>query len=778
VEVRRGTRRRPTGGGGGKRKYGDHRAHADDIAARAEEVIGEQLARPAQFGIDPKLILVVELNRSVATDDWRDADLLELDASAFGAVVAFASDPQLGAFLERLAKHRASSPTAKGHLFAANLFDAIDGVRRFGPQDRRSKRLDSELAALSTDSEIRLDIELWHPGDDADLADAWRADVEEATKKVDGTVLDRHVSHGRGVVLLRVSVPAKAVEALAEIDEIASIDVVPQAPEVLTGALDLSADDLPSVDPPGEDAPLVALIDSGVVGGHPLIGPALDEARAAIPDLADGADHHGHGTAVAGLLLHGAAEDWLTTGVLTRPFARLLSLRVLDDQNRFPQRVLWENAVADAVRAAAAAGAQVINLSIGDPTSPLTRRRATPVAATLDGLARELGVVIVVPTGNVSPADFTSNDDTGANAFIANSLDKPEAGLIDPAPSALSLTVGGLGQGWAAPKVGDVILGRDGEPACISRRGPGIARGLKPELVAPSGTIAWSPSLGFVERHDALGRILCAHGPTELFRRDIGTSFAAPLVARIASAVAAENPEVSAPLTRALVLQSAQPSELDPQRLPRGKPAEVTRSGMHCVGHGEARLREAIGSSADRVVLVADGQLPVDTVVIYEVPLPKSFFASGGVRRLTLSVAFSPITRYKRLDYLGSRLYPYLFHGADPDSIAAALIEASEKDLGGSLGTLDKSKLDLKPSATAASDSANIVARWRRTTKMDEARGDVAYLAIRSARRWAPEDTQDPFGVALAIEHDKHDVDLHAELSARIRVPVEITLRG
>lgn len=778
MEVRRGVRRRSSGGGGTKRRYSDHRAHADDIATRAKEVVAEQLARPVRFGIDPKLILVVELNRAVTTDDWRDADLLELDASAFGAVVAFASDPQLGAFLERLAKHRASSPTAKDHLFAANLFDAIDGVRRYGPQDRRSKRLDSELVALPKDSEIRLDIELWHPGDDADLADAWRAELEAAVKSIDGTVLDRHISHGRGVVLLRVSVPVKAVEALAELDEIASIDVVPQAPEVLTGALDLSVDDLPSLETPSEDAPLVALIDSGVVGGHPLVGPALYEARAAIPDLTDGADQHGHGTAVAGLLLHGAVEQWLTTGVLTRPFARLLSLRVLDDQNRFPQNVLWENALADAVRAAAAAGAQVINLSIGDPTSPLTRRRATPVAATLDGLARDLGVVIVVPTGNVSPADYSSDDSAGAKAFIANSLGKAEAGLIDPAPSALSLTVGGLGQGWAAPKVGDVILGRDEEPACISRRGPGIARGLKPELVAPSGTMAWSPSLGFVERHGALGRILCAHGPTELFRRDIGTSFAAPLVARIASAVIAENPQVSAPLTRALVMQSAQPIKLDPGRLPPGKPAEIKRNQMHCVGHGEARLSEAIGSSANRVVLVADGRLPVDTVVIYEVPLPKSFFVSGGVRRLTLSVAFSPITRYKRLDYLGSRLYPYLFHGANPDSIAAALIQASEKDLGGSLGALDKSKLDLQPSATASSDSANIVARWRRTTKMDEAKGDVAYLGIRSTRRWAPEDTQDPFGVALAIEHDKHDVDLHTELSARIRVPVEIRLRG
>lgn len=740
--------------------------------------MAEQLARPARFGIDPKLVLVIELNRSVPTDDWRDADLLELDASTFGAVVAFSSDPQLGAFLERLAKHRDSTPTAADHVFAANLFDAIDSVRRYGPQDRRSQRLDAELHDLAPDEELRIDVELWHPGDDADQADAWRADVERAIESVDGTVLDRHVSHGRGVVLLRASVPSRAVDGLAEIDEIASLDVVPQAPDVLTGALDLSVDDLPSLESPDDGAPLVALIDSGVVGGHPLIGPALYEAAAAIPDLDDGADAHGHGTAVAGVLLHGAAEDWLVTGVLPRPFARLLSLRVLDDQNHFPRDVLWENAVAEAIRRAADAGARVINLSIGDPTSPLTRRRATPVAATLDGLARELGVVIVVPTGNVPPADFTSNDDAGANRYLEESLSKPEAALIDPAPTALGLTVGGTGQGWAAPKVGDVILGREGEPSCISRRGPGVARGLKPELVAPSGTMAWSPTLGFVERHAALGRILCSHDPTALFRQDIGTSFAAPIVARVASAVLAENPQITGPLTRALVLQSARSIDVDEHRLPQGKPAAIARYRVHCLGHGEARLREAVGSSSDRVVLVAEGRIPVDTVVIYEVPLPDSFFSSGGIRRLTLSLCFSPLTRYKRLDYLGSRLYPYLFHGASPDAIAQALIQATEQDLGGRLGGINKAKLDLQPSAAASSDSANILARWRRATKMDVTKGHVAYLAIRSTRRWAPEDTQDSFGVALAVEHENRDVDLHAELSARIRVPVEITLRG
>jgi hypothetical protein len=291
--------------------------------------------------------------------------------------------------------------------------------------------------------------------------------------------------------------------------------------------------------------------------------------------------------------------------------------------------------------------------------------------------------------------------------------------------------------------------------------------------------MAWSPTLGFVTRPRQLGRILCSHDPTAVFRSDVGTSYAAPFVARIASAVLAENPSIErAALIRALVLQSAAPVKVSKHRLPDGTAGQLQRYALDLVGHGLPRLQEAIGSSRDRVVLVAEGLLPVDFVIMYEVPLPASFFASGGIRRITLSVCFDPLTRYKRLDYLGSRLYPYMFHGGDPDAIASALIDADEDALGGSLGDLEDFRLKLQPSATVSSESANILTRWKRSTLMSRDRGDTAYLAIKSTGRWAPDGTSDPFGIAVALEHEGVNVDLHAELTARIRIPVEVSLRA
>ncbi|MDA8067421.1 MAG: S8 family peptidase [Actinomycetota bacterium] len=680
----------------------------------------------------------------------------------------------MSAFMERLARYRSAKETKSGHLFGADLFDAIEEIRRYGRNDRLAPRLAEQLGSGSS-APIAVDIELWHPGDDVELARSWQEMVESSVAQLQGQILDRYVDHARGVVLLRARLGPAGVSALADIDEVATIDTVPQAPPALTSALETGIDDLPLVEPASDDSPLLTVIDSGINPSHPLLSGSVYEAITLLPQFADGADDHGHGTAVAGAATHGAAEDLLINGVIPRPFARILSIRVLDQYNNFPQNELFEHQLERAIRYAAQAGSRVINISIGDASSPLERRRATPAASVIDALARELDLVVVVPTGNIHPRDYVSNDQQGADEYAARLATSPLSVLIDPAPAALAITVGGIGQTAGIP-LGERILGVADAPSAITRRGPGVARAIKPELVAPSGTMAWNPTLGFVVRSQ-LKRILCSHDPTALFRRDIGTSFAAPAVSRVAAAVRAENPTVkSAALTRALVLQSAAPVRLSQTKLPPGQPAEVARHARNLVGHGSPRLDAAIGSSTGRVVLVAEGALPVDFVVLYSVPLPQSFFETGGTRRITLGVSFDPLTRYRRLDYMGSRIYPYLFHGATADAIAGALLQADDQALQGSLGGLRKFRLALDPSSTASSDSANIYGIWERKTRMDPARGDAAILALRSSRRWAPENTQDRIGVALAVEHEGRDVDLHAELTARVQLPVEVTL--
>jgi subtilisin family serine protease len=773
--------------------YPDNPAHADDLRSQIESESADRPAPP--LGIDPKAILVVSLRRPVSGEIWASVDVQELDGRSLEQTVAFSNRVDLAAFLERLSRYQAATPSEKGNLFGADLFDQINSVRFYGPGDRVTRRLKQVLDEAADDDLLNVDIEVWHPGDTtaADVADEWFGIVRNAVTALGGHQMDWYVNHDAGVMLMRARVSAKSVGALSRLDEVSSMDLKPSPPNSLTNIDELTVADLPEISGPSGDSPLFAIIDSGVSGAHPLIGPALYEAVTLLPDLEDGADQHGHGTAVAGVALHGVTEDWLQIGVLA-PFARLLSIRVLDSANAFPDEKLWVKAVVEAVEHAAERGCRVVNLSIGDRDGAITDRRATRLAALLDNLARERSLVIVVPTGNIE--DLTVYIAPSADAhreYVRASLTTEETSLIDPAPAALALTVGGLGSDGPLP-LGENPMGTSTNVSAVSRRGPGIARGLKPELTAPAGTKAWNDTTGYVDRRQ-LQPVLLSHLPDELFTRSHGTSFAAPAITRVATAVQAAYPNAGAPLIRALVLQGATIPAFDPDLLPDGTKGARTRARLATIGHGQPTVDRARFSQRDRVVLVAEGELEVDKVVIYEVPFPDIFFESGGTRTIDVAVAFDPLTRYRRKDYLGSRLYPYLFLGHTTEEVLGVLAEIDQDELEADdyevtdadpdtdvdedtekakSGLASLRRIEFTPSTGASSDSANILLCCRRHQKFDPSIDRVAHLAIRSSSQWAPDGTKDPFGVAVALGYSSADVDVYEEIRSRIEVEVPI----
>lgn len=139
----------------------------------------------------------------------------------------------------------------------------------------------------------------------------------------------------------------------------------------------------------------VAVIDSGVDGSHPdLVGQVLPGIDLVAPDGAAEPDPVGHGTTVAGLIA-GRNDD--KRGVVgLAPDARILPVRVLDEENRYDDAMI----VAKGVRWAVDNGARVINLSLGGSGD------SPALAAALDyAFARD--VVVVACTGNLATSSTT-----------------------------------------------------------------------------------------------------------------------------------------------------------------------------------------------------------------------------------------------------------------------------------------------------------------------------------------------------------------------------------
>lgn len=143
----------------------------------------------------------------------------------------------------------------------------------------------------------------------------------------------------------------------------------------------------------------VAVVDSGVDGDHPLVGPVDGFAAFAIDDGAPGGvrlddrphdDVVGHGTACAGIIRRIA------------PDVRLLSVRVLGE------RLSGRSAVfAAGLRWALASGADVISCSLST-----SRPESAAVFHEIADEAAHQGVVVVCAVNNVAgpsiPATFAS----------------------------------------------------------------------------------------------------------------------------------------------------------------------------------------------------------------------------------------------------------------------------------------------------------------------------------------------------------------------------------
>jgi type VII secretion-associated serine protease mycosin len=204
----------------------------------------------------------------------------------------------------------------------------------------------------------------------------------------------------------------------------------------------------------------VAVIDSGVDGSHPDLAGQVLHGTDLVRESGDGQfDPVGHGTTVAGLIA-GRNDD--SRGVVgLAPDAKILPVRVLDEENRYDDALI----VAKGVRWAVDNGAQVINMSLGGTSD------SPALAAALD-YAFARNVVVVACTGNLTSSTpinkvwyparergvvAVAGLDHDTDGLWTGSITGPETVLTAPATGLTGARPGGFwevqGTSFAAPLV-------------------------------------------------------------------------------------------------------------------------------------------------------------------------------------------------------------------------------------------------------------------------------------------------------------------------------------
>ena len=265
------------------------------------------------------------------------------------------------------------------------------------------------------------------------------------------------------------------------IEDVATVDV-PPVPDVTTAeALDLTLENAPPLNELADDAPLIGVIDSGL-NDHPFLANII-VGTIGVPANLGTADEWGHGTRVAGVAVFGDLRAQLAAGTLRAApdFAR---------KSRQPAgRVRRSAAVPSQMREALTTlnqrfGCRIFVIALADKKRVFDGGKVGTWTATLDELARELDIVIIVSSGNRSPRAGNRLEQaiTGYPSYLLEETNR----FYEPAGALNVITVGALahGDGLDVDQPKTSACGRSRslhEPSPFSRVGPGLAGATKPD---------------------------------------------------------------------------------------------------------------------------------------------------------------------------------------------------------------------------------------------------------------------------------------------------------
>jgi hypothetical protein len=616
-------------------------------------------------------------------------------------------------------------------------------------------------------------------------------------------VSDRYI--GEYLCIARVKVTDEILSLLLEEELVKEISRRPKPAFESPADYNVPLSKLPEVVAPPEQNCGVLVIDSGVSRGQPLIAPALGEAevfpdknRTIIAGEPDDGDEKtgGHGTGVAGIAIYGDLNRCIKEHSL-QPTAWLFSARVTDKNNEYDPDFLLENQLEQAIQYFTEnySNCKVINISLGDSRLPFADgQKQFRIAAKIDEIAFKLqhkNLVFVISAGN-SYYDAVSNE-----LFLRdypNYLLSQNARIIEPATSAIALTVGSISLGTGSLYYSDdaqrnAVAKLLGYPSPFTRSGFGVGGMIKPDLVDFGGDFVIDKERVIHNEPGVSILTLAKDYSSSLFRMCCGTSFAAVRTANVVAQLFTQFPNATSNLIRALIANSAAlPAEI-PSAL-QGDEKQIQR--LQIYGYGQPNLLQAKYSAENYVVLLVDNaEIPVGKFQIYEIPpLPDDFLETQGSRNLSITLAFDPPTRPTRGDsYLGVTMEFNLFKNIDSQSLVNAFVNASKtasveqfteislqdlkKKHGSGISVNLSPRSNLRKKGTLQKGQIEISSR---ATGYDQS---PLYLVVSCNRKWVKQgevDTQ-RYALVVSINHSNPEVNIYNQIRLKTQVAQRVRIR-
>jgi serine protease AprX len=367
-----------------------------------------------------------------------------------------------------------------------------------------------------------------HPAEQAN--EALREYLGTLFKDLELESVKQLTSYGQSTVFRLDGLEAKQIIGLAAFAGTRSLAEFPRYRVLRTSSRRLGPATPANFSPP-EDAveyPVLGIVDSGIDPDSSFMGPWITARMWAV---ARSECDHGHGTFVGALAIHPQSLNNRNRCFPIAP-CKILDVVAFPKSGELPENELLQT-IEDALRAYPTV--RVWNLSLSS-NIPCADTGFSDLAMALDELQDEFDVIFVIATGNYATPPF--------RGWPAENLGEADR-IGSPGDSARGVTVGSLAHLDSA----NSRVKRE-HPSPFSRRGPGAAYHPKPEVTHYAGNCD--------ENGNCIQTGVVSLDGSGYLVEDIGTSYAAPLVASTLATIYNETVDrMSTNLAKALLIHSA-----------------------------------------------------------------------------------------------------------------------------------------------------------------------------------------------------------------------------
>lgn len=437
--------------------------------------------------------------------------------------------------------------------------------------------------------------------------------------------------------------------------------------------------------------PIAAIFD-----GMPMENHSLLSRRLIIDDPDNFANNYQvncreHGTGMCSLIIHGDLNDNtqpISTPLYVRPIMKLKQW-IHRPIERVPDDCLFVDLIHRAVKRIFEGGEgvspyksiKVINFSIGD-SNQLFYHSISPLARLLDWLSVKYNVIFIISTGNHIGRlelqelyrDFIALDNEDKEKLIYRKIfnDCRNRKLLSPSESINNITVGGIHIDSSNIRAYDRRHNPTQKllPAVYSAFGGGYRNSIKPDLVYSGGRMLYKESyldniptpLEISSNYAEPGH--CVAAPSDQTNKTYytrGTSNATALITRAAVSIAEvlkeifqenyDSPQYNkyvSSLIKVMLVHGCSWNDIadNINQIFHGEYSntDIKKITTKWIGYGVPDIDKVIHCTAQRVTILGFGEIQMDKVHLYKLPLPPSLASRPENRKLTITLAWlSPI---------------------------------------------------------------------------------------------------------------------------------------